>query len=311
MPRQLANVATQIYPSAFWLVGLLRIGRGYTVRCCFVAIGFLMLTGVRQAAAIELLDQQNDVSPSAVADSTSGGVLEQAQTFTVGVTGTLSRIAVQINFPGFGSPGSAILTVYNTSGGVPNASLGTASLPSSGIPSGGYAFQSFDVSSYGIPVHAGDVLAYGITSTMDSYFFLRSTFDHSTYAGGDSQWRQRGPTEPWTTYAPTHDGGFQTYVIPGGDGLVGDYNNDGAVDAGDYVTWRRSQGTTNQLPNDPIGGMIGTAQYNQWRSHFGQPAGSGSGAMASAAVPEPGSAVLFFMGLLALCQRMNLGLRSS
>lgn len=273
------------------------------MRCCFVAFGLLLLIGVRHAAAIEVLDQQNNVAPSAVADSTSGSFQEQAQTFTVGLTGTLSRIAVQINFPGFGSPGSAILTVYNTSGGVPNASLGTASLSSSAIPSGGYDFQSFDVSSYGIPVHVGDILAYGITSTLDSYFFLRSSFDHSTYAGGESQWRQRGPTGPWTPYTPTHDGGFQTYVIPTGDGLVGDYNNDGAVDAGDYVTWRRSQGTTNALPNDPIGGMIGTAQYNQWRSHFGQPDGSGSGAIASAAVPEPRSAALFCLGYLAVLYR--------
>jgi hypothetical protein len=269
-----------------------------------VAIGLLVLIGVRQAAAVEVLDQQNDVSPSATADSTSGGVLEQAQTFTVGVTGTLSRIAVQINFPGFGSPGSAILTVYNTAGGVPNASLGTASLSSSGIPSGGYAFQSFDVSSYGIPVHVGDVLAYGITSTTDSYFFLRSTFDHSTYAGGNSIWRTTNPNGPWTPYTPTHDGGFQTYVIASGDGLVGDYNNDGAVDAGDYVVWRRAEGTVNALPNDPIGGMIGTAQYDPWRSQFGQPAGSGSGAIANAAVPEPGSAVLICVGCLTmLCRR--------
>ena len=66
----------------------------------------------------------------------------------------------------------AYLTVYNTSGGLPNSALGTVSLPSSGIPSGGYAFQSFDVSSYVIPVHVGDVLAYGVTSTLESRFLL-------------------------------------------------------------------------------------------------------------------------------------------
>jgi hypothetical protein len=268
------------------------------------AVGFLVLIGAHRAAAAEVLDQQNDVALSATADSTSGSFQEQAQTFTVGVAGTLSRIAVQLNFPGLGLPGNAILTVYNTSGGVPNASLGTASLPSSGIPPGGYAYQSFDVSSYGIAVHVGDVLAYGVTSTTDSYFFLRSTSDHSTYAGGESQWRQRGPTEPWTSYTPTHDGGFQTYVIPSAAGLVGDYNDNGVVDAGDYVVWRRNDGTANTLPNDPIGGTVGAAQYDQWRTHFGQPAGSGAGANASAAVPEPRSAVIFFMRVVAMrCRR--------
>jgi hypothetical protein len=88
-------------------------------------------------------------------------------------------------------------------------------------------------------------------------------------------------------------------VIPSGDGLIADYNNDGAVDAGDYATWRRSEGTANALPNDPIGGTIGAAQYDQWRSHFGQPAGRGSRSIASTAVPEPGSAVLVCLGWLA------------
>ena len=42
--------------------------------------------------------------------------------------------------------------------------------------------------------------------------------------------------------------------------LPGDFNHDGLVDAGDYVVWRKTDGT-------PAG-------YNVWRSHFGQHAGS-------------------------------------
>ena len=77
--------------------------------------------------------------------------------------------------------------------------------------------------------------------------------------------------------------------------LPGDYNGDGAVDAADYVAWRKSEGTFHELLNDPIGGMIGSAHYDQWRANFGATAGSGS--LAQAAAPEPGSAVLFFFGL--------------
>src|SRR5262249_22978736 len=51
-------------------------------------------------------------------------------------------------------------------------------------------------------------------------------------------------------------------------GLTGDYNGNGQVDAADYVLWRKFSGTTTPLQNDPIGGMIGPAQYQQWRSHF-------------------------------------------
>ena len=59
--------------------------------------------------------------------------------------------------------------------------------------------------------------------------------------------------------------------------LPGDYNHDGKVDAADYVVWRKSNGSQ--------------SDYNTWRSHFGQSAGSGaalpSAEPLSAAVPEP------------------------
>jgi hypothetical protein len=55
-------------------------------------------------------------------------------------------------------------------------------------------------------------------------------------------------------------------------GLQGDYNNDGSVDAADYVVWRKTIGTP--------------AAYNVWRSNFGAGAGSGGGGQSSA-VPEP------------------------
>src|SRR3954464_2573015 len=105
--------------------------------------GIVVIFSVAAASAPAdvVLDQQNDVTGSGTADSTSGGFLEQGQTFTVGVTGTLSRITAQINF-GFGSSGNAFLNVYSTSGGLPTGgSLGSASLPSSNIPSVGYVFQ--------------------------------------------------------------------------------------------------------------------------------------------------------------------------
>jgi hypothetical protein len=77
--------------------------------------------------------------------------------------------------------------------------------------------------------------------------------------------------------------------------LLGDYNENGVVDAADYVIWRNNQGTTIMLPNDDIGGTIGADHYNQWRENFGTATPGGIGA---ASVPEPASAALICVALL-------------
>jgi hypothetical protein len=62
----------------------------------------------------------------------------------------------------------------------------------------------------------------------------------------------------------------------GGGGVQGDYNNDGKVDAADYVVWRQ----------DPDAHGGNPAGYTAWRSNFGSGTGAGGG-LAGAAVPEP------------------------
>jgi hypothetical protein len=50
----------------------------------------------------------------------------------------------------------------------------------------------------------------------------------------------------------------------------GDFNNDKAVGPGDYVTWRKSNGTNNALANDGgLGTPVGDAHYTMWRENFG------------------------------------------
>jgi hypothetical protein len=78
-------------------------------------------------------------------------------------------------------------------------------------------------------------------------------------------------------------------------GVQGDYNNNGVVDAADYVLWRNG----GPLQNDPTPG-VSAADYTFWKSRFG--ATSGSGVSNTAAVPEPtawlivGIAALFALG---------------
>jgi len=83
-------------------------------------------------------------------------------------------------------------------------------------------------------------------------------------------------------------------------GIAGDYNNNGSVDAADYILWRNN---VQPLPNNEVV-TIGTTEpgdYTEWRARFGNP-GSGSGAgatdSASAAVPEPPSGVLAFLAVV-------------
>jgi hypothetical protein len=81
-------------------------------------------------------------------------------------------------------------------------------------------------------------------------------------------------------------------------GQPGDFNDDGKVDAADYVMWRKHNGTNNALPNDDgLGTPIGTAHFNLWRANFGEMAGSGSG-VGGGVVPEPGTFAML-AGLLA------------
>jgi hypothetical protein len=71
-------------------------------------------------------------------------------------------------------------------------------------------------------------------------------------------------------------------------GIPGDFNEDGRVDAADYVRWRSNDSANDPLPND--NGLASQVdRYNLWVANFGEPMlGGGS----VSAVPEPMSALL-------------------
>jgi hypothetical protein len=74
-------------------------------------------------------------------------------------------------------------------------------------------------------------------------------------------------------------------------GVQGDYNNNGVVDAADYVVWRNG----GPLQNEVTGvtpGSVTPEDYDAWRARFGNTSGSGS-----AAVPEPGAMLLLLLGI--------------
>lgn len=85
--------------------------------------------------------------------------------------------------------------------------------------------------------------------------------------------------------------------------LPGDYNQDGTVDAADYTVWRDNLGQSATLPNDSTPGTVTQSDYDTWRAHFGQTLGSGSGASANVAVPEPAALVLLMFAAAGWCLR--------
>ena len=76
-------------------------------------------------------------------------------------------------------------------------------------------------------------------------------------------------------------------------GVSGDYNSNGTVDAADYVLWRNG----GPLQNDPTPD-VQPADYDFWRSRFGNTAGNSSSTPTG--VPEPMSLVTLLIGIMAM-----------
>jgi hypothetical protein len=81
-------------------------------------------------------------------------------------------------------------------------------------------------------------------------------------------------------------------------GVPGDYNDNGIVDAADYVVWRKGGPLLFEVDTP---GTVNEADYTAWRARFGQTtAGAGSGSLTITAVPEPATMVFAVLGLLTI-----------
>jgi hypothetical protein len=98
-----------------------------------------------------------------------------------------------------------------------------------------------------------------------------------------------------------HDGRVRRIAAVSGL-LPGDYNDDGTVDAADYVIWRANVGTNNLLPNNPTPGPIDQTEYERWLANFGNSA-PGGGGIALGQVPEPASVDVALLALLTLAAK--------
>jgi hypothetical protein len=212
---------------------------------------------------------------------------------------------------GIGSVGGPNLYTINTSTGQATAVGSTGLTSTSGgglaISSDGVFYGTPTSSRYGTydPATGAYTNITNPTKPAGTGAYTALDFNGSTLYGLNT-----GPGSPPPTHIVTIDPSTGTVTDiaaslnsldaiafqPAPLGQTGDYNSNGVVDAGDYDVWRKNVNTTNTLANDPIGGTIGVAQYNQWRANFGKPPGSGLGA---SGIPEPTGLVLLLVGLSA------------
>jgi hypothetical protein len=120
-----------------------------------------------------------------------------------------------------------------------------------------------------------------------SAMYQGSTYNWTITYAGNIVW-----SDPNTgVVASISDTGGVDVVLKGlsseiGEGLPGDFNDDGKVDAADYVVSRKTD-------TDPGG-------YNEWRTNFGRTAAPGAASLGAAAVPEPATLTLCGLALVGL-----------
>jgi hypothetical protein len=153
------------------------------------------------------LDQMLEPNPTNALKGISGTV-HHAQTFTVGISGTLDSVDILISQ--FGTPNDLLFDIRDTAGGVPLESdattLAAVSVQPTEVP-GSQTWVSVDVSSFNVAVQAGDVLAI-VLRTSGAGGYQWGAEQGNPYPGGAPYFRNPGPS--WTLQ--TEDSGFRTYV---------------------------------------------------------------------------------------------------
>ena len=241
--------------------------------------GVLLVNGTHQQAV---------VNPSAYEDDYSSYDGNPVGDYTVNSGGTLGGIGE------IGSTGDNVDVVV--AGGViaPGASVGTLTV------NGGVSFGDSSTFAVEVEADAVDKLVAGALS-IGADVALDVSVLGSAVEGDYVIAEYLSLTG---TFASVTEGFSVSYATPGQiilsvpnivGGLTGDYNENGVVDAADYTLWRDALGTSTDLPNDPVGGVVGQQQYDQWVTNFGQ-----TSATSAAGVPEPASATLL-LAAAAVC----------
>jgi hypothetical protein len=149
----------------------------------FMALTLGVLAMVAHAQA-DILDQDNS-GPLTGGGSVATGFV-QAQTFTVGMDGVLSRIAAGIHRGGSAVEDITLTLLTTDVGGAPDSILTSAVLTPGDVGTA-FSFVSFDISSANIAVTTGDLLAIQLSSPAANNFPFSQRYEWAqgpSYAGG-------------------------------------------------------------------------------------------------------------------------------
>lgn len=188
-----------------------------------VSLGFLVALFCGGIASAEVEDQRFTGPIVAPAVTSMTSIWERTQTFTVGVSGTLTRVELALA-PGSNTQPSDEITVDvrpTDIDGIPlvdNLSiLGYVTVQANALSTlthgVNYDVNSFDLSGDSIQVTSGEVLAIVVstaTPTDPDRGFQFFSDAAGSYTGGQS-YRRSGPTSSWIAES-TFDWGFVTYV---------------------------------------------------------------------------------------------------
>ncbi len=151
-----------------------------------------------------VLDQSFIPNPNTFSDilGTVNGTCCIAQTFTAGITGTLTD--VQLLLTGFGTP--LTIAIYDTVGGLPATSQGSVTVPNLLLTDTYYDFAGFNVA-----VVKGRTYAI-VASWTANQFNWQGAFSAGATYGGGNRCRASGVERAWSCDS-TVDLGFKTFVV--------------------------------------------------------------------------------------------------
>lgn len=165
--------------------------------------------------------------------------------------------------------------------------IGTTNLsPGDAIPDNTTISFSLDLNQPGVRSYVQQSLANGALG-----FFISSLHSTTEFgaSGGYPRWYTKEAEVP-ANQLPQLIIDYQ--ILP--EGVPGDYDGNGVVDAADYVAWRKGGTLLNQVDD---AAHVTPQDYVEWRSRFGNITGSGSGngLTGDTGVPEPATIILLIM----------------